>query len=133
MEWLVVFVDQTGPWTWWRPFTRPGFRHVVALRYDTGTRSWIMLDWARNGMKIEAVPTEVASWVLDQGWRGGGVLRIHQDIGRPRHGPRIAIFYCVTAVSHLLGISSWAVTPKQLHRALLRRGAEPFHPHGESR
>jgi len=35
----------------------------------------------------------------------------------------ITPLYCVTVAKRLLGIQSFAITPKQLYRAMIKRGA----------
>jgi hypothetical protein len=126
-EWFFAFYDPPGPRRWWDWFTRPGFRHVLAFGFVAKHRVWVFLDWTASGLTAYlARDAEVDALICYMIRHDGRVLRMAKpDRDRPRvAGPRWpAPFYCVTAVKHVAGIRSWALTPWQLFGTLQRRGA----------
>lgn len=121
--WIVAFYDPDPRRHWWDLFTRPGFRHVTAFGWITGTETWLMLDWSRAGLAVLALtPAEVDRFVAMASVNRGRFLKVRpgdRRIGRRR---AVALSYCVPVVKHLLGLRFFALTPWQLFCALRRRG-----------
>jgi hypothetical protein len=136
---IVVFQgsDGLGPW---RIFARPGWRHCwIALRLyfpSVGTMA------RQYTLKIE--PT---TWGIDVdvGWQSvddvaqaalaagaTSVLEFSVDTPPPwGYVPR-GVLSCVSVIKAVLGLRAWwVVTPEQLHRLLVRRGANEVRRHGK--
>lgn len=119
--WMVCFSD-CGP-VWWRFITRRGFRHCFAITKDHRWGVWIVYEWSRHGVDLYLADTDQIEAILSGIYeRGGEVWWMYRRTGTKRlvRGPAT----CVTAVKHLLGLDSLAVTPWQLRCALRDRGAQ---------
>lgn len=131
-KWAICFVDEVtpdNPLRWWdRIWTRPGFRHVFAMTYDPVVRRWLLMDWRTGGLFIGYIGRKEAENVIAYTMMNGVALEAWDNGAEEHNLLRIPIFYCVTAISLLLGIVSWRVrTPYQLYCELKRRGcAEIF-------
>lgn len=125
-EWFFVFYDPPGPRRWWDWFTRPGFRHVLAFGFVAQHRIWVFVDWTATGLSVFLARDGEVDALICYMRRSGRILRMPAPArGKaPLQGLRWpAPFYCVTAVKHVAGIRSWAVTPWQLFGTLQRQGA----------
>lgn len=119
-EWLVFFADGER-FAWWDIWTRPGFRHVLAVGYDAEAERWVIFDPRATGTAI---------LLLDQGEAGAKLAElIEASAGHVlRFAPQARRMFqpvaggCVGAVSALLGVRG-ALSPSGLHRQLLRMGA----------
>jgi hypothetical protein len=111
---LVVFQgDGVGIARW----LRPGFRHCYAVMLVDGY--WIALD-GRGGLPdIRVVAGE--GFDLADFYRDHGFTVIEMEA--PRHRSRVPFVArtCVGAVKAMIGIKSWALTPRQLHLRLINR------------
>lgn len=108
---------------------KPGFRHVTAVRYeDSGY--WVQHDWAPSGIKLSSVGGSIEQITEFYAEHGGTVFH------RPVHmrfweGQLLMLNNCVGHTKALLGIPSWAVTPYQLYRYLIKEHAhDPMHTAG---
>lgn len=126
--WYVSFVELVSgdaPLPLWRHLCRPLFRHCFALGYCPVARQWVVVDPLSHGLLVmlpsfREVDAIVAGIRLS---RGRSLAMKVGDCGRRRRrGP----FYCVQVMKYLLGMQSSAITPYQLYRAMLRRGAKPW-------
>jgi hypothetical protein len=125
--WLIGFINRQLPWRW-RIFTRAGFRHVFALRHDGANNAWVFTEWCTDRLYVQAVPPATALKLMAWARSDGALLAMEPRTAGPPAFPCLPLF-CVTWVKHLLGLRRClAVTPFQLFRALLRRGARPV-PH----
>jgi hypothetical protein len=133
--WFVGFpthdsrVAPRGGWRWWRWFTRPGYRHVCAwcAAADGGT---MFIDPLAGGLVVEHFPQPV-EWVtrhfVDADvWTlayPAAPARVH------RRPPLRPLLTCTEVVKAAIGLRAWwVITPRQLARALRRRGAVPVLP-----
>lgn len=121
-SWWVIFIDGGERLRWWDLFTRPGFRHVAAVGYDSELKVWVIYDPLAPATRLEVVPDGPhIDGLLGELVSGGKVLRVI-----PKACRRIAppMFGCVGAIKALLGIRGGALVPHGLYRQLLRDGAE---------
>ena len=58
---------------------------------------------------------------------GGHFLRMPVSV--VRCAEPLSLMYCVTVAKRLLGLRSFAITPKQLYRAMIKRGAIEVFPY----
>jgi hypothetical protein len=119
--WLVFFGNSHRS-SWWHRFLRPGFRHVSAAAFYPVANRWVYYDPTSRGTVIEL-------WHPDDFWqRFGQLIRDSTVILRipSAYERRLAPFswWCVGAISSLLGYRLGAMTPFSLHRCLLENGAE---------
>ncbi len=123
--WMVAFTGHApgSRWRWWRLFTSPGFRHVMAFR--AGAAGTVVLVNPRSDF------TEVGSGVIDvthfaiglQQRLGARVL-VAPVLPRPAERVLPVVGNCVQAVKDVLGLRAPFVwTPRQLHRRLVQLGA----------
>ena len=137
--WLIGFINRQLPWRW-RIFTRAGFRHVFALRQDGASDTWVFTEWCTDRLYVHIVSRSTAESLMAWARSDGALLAMQPQTNGPPAFPRMPLF-CVTWIKHLLGLRHClAITPFQLHRALLRRGAgtvpqplpEKEMPHGRN-
>lgn len=122
--WILAFYKKVES-AWWRPFIPGRFKHVGCVGFDPLTDQWLYADWARDGLVIRAITQDelvaFTVWIRNQ---GGKMLECEVEFER-----RIALFrgpvYCVTLAKHLLGWSSWALTPQQLYNLAIKKGGRP--------
>jgi hypothetical protein len=123
-DWYVAFYDTPGPRRrLWGVFTwhRPGFGHCSAFGYCPEADVWIFADWTAEGLAIFALDDERVDAML-LGLADIAVILETKTAGE-RPFPLGWPLFCVSMTKHLIGLKSWAWTPWQLYRALLRRGA----------
>ena len=132
--WTICFADNAGA-AWWAKFLRPGFQHVRACCYFAAEDRWIYFNSTRRGTIIEIYTPKAFEPRFAQIIEDSSLILAIPSAYNLRHTAISA--YCVGAVKSLLGLNSWAITPYQLARALIRRGAEiklnklaEFHPRG---
>ena len=121
--WIIMFMprEQSDFWTLFTSH-RKNFDHCVALRYDAIAGCWFVVDWSSHGLYCEPAKrsdvNKIFAHCIEQNWP---CLKFTSKVyyGMPVFG-----FYCVSAVKHLLGFKSWAVTPYQLYCALKKSGAK---------
>jgi hypothetical protein len=120
-EWFVAFGEFHKSWRWWHLFTRPGWRHVYAFATQRG--AWVVVDPLSNRQAVVLLHGDDMDEII-RAHRAAGfpVLRMRREIHKRGFAQPL---YCVSVVKHLLGLRSWAITPKQLHDAMIRRGAVP--------
>jgi hypothetical protein len=118
----VVFFRQTASVPLWRRGLRPGFRHVTAASFFANRGHWVVFDPAGPATYIDIFPeNQVSDLIAAMMPSTTAVLRFageHSRYNQPLSG------WCVGSVKGLLGIRCAALTPWQLHQALLARGAE---------
>lgn len=131
--WLLIFNHEAS--TWWRSFLAFGqFKHVWACAYVPDCNSWLVYDVHLDGTTIGLVP---AGPLFNQflGYRTGGldratIVSMPRQPARKMASPLILIrrvgFWCVPAVSHLIGLQCVVLRPDALYRACLRLGGKPF-------
>lgn len=128
--WYVAFVDRPAgqPRRWWDIFTRPGWRHVLAFRYDAGAGVWLLVDplWSRTLVTAIRPGAEFGAVLGGLSPVLTAVLRVDMP-AVPDRLPRLPRIggWCVPATAHLLGLRCRALAPLGLWRELLRRGAVP--------
>lgn len=126
-EWVLAFYGrERGYWADW--LSRPGWRHVGAMGYvphhgEHGT--WLHYEVGRTGTAILADPfgDYTAGRLAALRRAGATFLRVEARPSRRWMG-RLG-FWCVPAVAHLVGVDALCLTPRQLYRHLVARGALP--------
>ena len=123
-KWIVAFMD-LGRVGWWDIFTRPGFRHVMALHYEPTLRLWYSVDWGRRGLTVKAFSRyqmqDAIAYMIEYGTCFEVVKQPNSEVS-----PVVGL-YCVSAVKSIIGLRCWwAVTPWLLACALRRYGARPI-------
>jgi len=121
--WVVVFVPRESN-DFWTLFTwhRPGFDHCFAIRYDKYCGQWLLNDWSSHGLYSEVLPKNDLDNIIRNCVHGNWSALKYKS--QAYNSIPLLAFFCVTAVKHLVGIKTWAVTPYQLHCALKKDGAE---------
>jgi hypothetical protein len=116
---IVVFVDHADcPWL--RLLAR-GFRHCFVLVRDG--RDWLLCDPLKDRMllaRIAAPPDfDLAAHYAAQGHRVLAGVAGHEQ---GRRMPAVSPLTCVAVVKRVLGVRApWILTPRQLHRHLMRQ------------
>ena len=122
LEWIVAFHDGPVHPEWWGRFTQDKFRHISLFTFTHG--AWVLIDPRLSMLDMRIMSKdEIDTYVASINVTGGHFLRC--PVGVVRCRLPFSIFYCVTVAKRLLGIRSTAITPKQLYRFLVRRGAVP--------
>ena len=124
-EWVIGFCDIDRPRIWWSPFLKPGFRHVIALRYDVDKKIWLYLNWGKRGLALSALDHDEVDRIIEFVHRHKGRFLAIKSQKVVYRFP-IMPCWCVTATRHLLGIKKTYFTPYQLYCALLKLGARPM-------
>lgn len=131
-DWLVVFTSSDK-----EDLThalRPGFAHCLAIGYSPRTGTWVLVNYGLSTFSCEAMSWSQCRVTLGHYLdRGATVLRVQGEReGVEYPSLRLPVLYCVEVIKHLLGIPGrWILTPYQLYKALLKRGATVVH-HGLS-
>lgn len=123
--WLVGFGPGDGitPWTWRRPFTSRGYRHVVAMAEEAG--GTLIVNPLSHRLMVEWSPRPLGTMVRGAMERGGLFFVAYQAVILP-HPAGLRPLTCVEIVKHLLGVRTpFVVTVRQLYRWLRARGARP--------
>jgi hypothetical protein len=110
----------------WVNWLVPGrFKHVRAFGYVPAEGLWIFYDVSLAGTSLQAARDKSpAADALIRAWIDGAeVVRIARGPVKRGMPPG---FWCVTAVRHLLGISSGALLPGRLWRDCKRQGGKRF-------
>lgn len=135
--WILVFkgdvvaagVRGDGRRRWWRLFTRPGWRHVLALAaIGAEDRPLTMVvDPVAGRMLVRIDPRPLGDAVRDELAAGGWALAVPVPAGLAQAPVYRPIYTCAGVMAHLVGLRSWRVlTPRQLYRRLRREGARPI-------
>lgn len=122
-EWFVAFGEFQPQLHWWDIFTAPGWRHCYA--FAPAGKQWIAVDPLSPRCFVVALEGgEVDEMIAGIRLQGFPILRMKP--ARLHSHRQIEPIYCVSVIKHLLGIRArWVLTPKQLHREMLKRGAVP--------
>jgi hypothetical protein len=122
----LLFFRESARSPWWRHFLKPGFRHVTACSYYATEDRWIVFDPASCGTAVEVyLPDEFGAVLAALLESATVAVRFPSEHAR-RRAPVCG--WCAAAVVGLLGVRTAAITPYQLYRALLARGAEVAWP-----
>ncbi len=125
--WVVFSPQADMPWL---KILKPGFRHCAVLLNDG--RNWITIDPLSNYMDVSVhqVPLDfdLPEWMC-----GRGHIVMAAPLKRPPRPAPVAVYSCVSAVKHILGIHKrFIVTPWQLYRHLQKlQSVETFKPKGD--
>lgn len=121
--WNVCFVGRTRV-KFIDRFLAPGFRHVFMLGYVAEFGAWLLYDVQFRHTTIAIVTRERAATLIGIAMAEGDVLTF-APILHVKSSPLARIgFWCVPAARHLLGARCVALTPRGLHRYLVRMGAK---------
>ena len=132
-NWFIFFLEaHRSQRAWWHVFCREGFGHILSLRYNPENDRWIKLDW--NGYCLDAgiVTDAEVELIFGQLYVGGAHCVKFRPRWRKTCIARSILLYCVSATKHLLGVTSWAVTPYQLYCYLLANGGTEVFPAGKT-
>lgn len=125
-RWRVVFVGDL-PWQptrWYERFMDKDYLHCFALTYDHAADCWLVVDPNRAITEAYAIPGDPGRYPMSD-----DEMAWYTDIvpfdAEPRHGLRarsvLAPFTCVEVIKSLLGVRwPWVLTPRQLHRRLVK-------------
>jgi hypothetical protein len=117
---FVVF--HTRVRTWWVRAIPGRFKHVSVFAYAPNCSIWLFYEVSINGTRLILLPNGQHEETLSAITAESSVLKFKR---LPTPNPVIRPgFWCVTAISHLLGLPSGALRPDALWRQLLREGAE---------
>lgn len=110
---------------WWDIFTCNEFRHCMLLGYDPQLGVWLYYDPTMNGAAVEIFCQDDPSidMIIQHFAVNGKWLKVKPQ--KHLFVTGLWRLYCVTAVKHILGIKSSALTPKGLYRDLVKAGATP--------
>jgi len=123
--WQVCFmgIERRFPWDW---FCQRGFRHAFLLGYLPEHNLWLCYDVLFGKTEITVISEKRAGFLLGLATDQGAVLNWPAPTGPVyRRFPRLG-FWCIPAISHVLGLGCVAMTPKGLHDYLRRCGAKPL-------
>jgi hypothetical protein len=98
---------------------KPGFKHVWCCVLDDETGEWVLVDNRRGVPEIKTICTQDFDLVRYYEEHGATVIETTQR-QEPLLGPFVAA-NCVGSVKMALCIRTWALTPYQLYRHLMRR------------
>lgn len=125
--WYLVFMPNTGKIPWYQR---------MAIRNHADTFGHVMMISPLTDTHIQVVEPNVdfvnielreldTTWMVEM-LRLSKMYPVLEWIAKPdgTHNPTLVIPSCVTAVKAVLGLKSWAVTPKGLHDYMLKNGAE---------
>lgn len=105
-------------------FLAPGFRHVFMLGYVAEFGAWLLYDVRLSHTTVAIVSQAHAAALIGLAMDEGDVLTLSPQL-HVKHSPLDRIgFWCVPAARHLLGVRCVALTPRGLHRYLVRMGAK---------
>jgi hypothetical protein len=129
-RWWVCFSDgDKSVRAWWKPFTKPGFRHCCAFR-SIGDDAVLFLNpllhRVEQGVRFEP-PHEVIRQIVNLGFRVCVVERAvsEYDPARDRQVARGAFVTCASVIAYTIGLDfrgKW--TPWQLWQAVIAAGGE---------
>lgn len=119
--WLICFCEGNGR-QWWKPFLKPGYRHVSAASYYADVERWVYLDPTHRGLEIEIWKPDEFGARLGQLARDSTLI-LRMPSATERTMPPLS-WWCVGAVKAVLGLHASAVTPYGLATFLMSRGAE---------
>lgn len=120
--WLVAFWPKAAtPLV--NKLVRGRFKHVSVFAFAPDARTWVWIDVALMGTRVQLLPdTQAAQLILGDWTKEAAVLQMPvQERNRIRIAPG---FWCVTAVKHMLGLRSGALLPDALWRDCLANGAK---------
>ncbi|MBA44200.1 MAG: hypothetical protein CMF62_09405 [Magnetococcales bacterium] len=138
-EWVIAFTPYRGQNLLKKHLLSPLFGHVWAFTEVQGN-TLILAPFeggyfaactkqtnSESGVGI--TPAILSSALLREGAQSA-VQLLYYKSRLPRNKTHMAnvLPSCVTMVKLMLGFRSWALTPRQLYGALLRRGAVPIDP-----
>lgn len=116
--WFVAFVPAKA--AWYHRLLKPGWQHVYAFA-PLGPDAWVVMDLLWTHLEVAIVPGPAIDRMIAGAAMHGSILKVPTAPKRVRFR---VLPTCVTFVKHLVGDTSWAVTPWQLYRSLRRNGAE---------
>lgn len=114
-RWYVVFSDGGERLWWWDIFTRQGFRHVFALRWDGW--NWLLFDPSGQYTDVAIISAASEDALGRLVPPGATVLEVEAFRRRDRIRGRwwIGPMTCVEQIKALLGLPvGWVFTPWQL-------------------
>lgn len=121
-EWLILFHPRSSRWV---ERLCPGkFKHVSAVGFVADAKAWALLSWELGRLRVSVMTDADFEVHLAAVAPDAGILKMMApqfDLGPWR--PRLGLF-CVSMVTHLLGLRGGALLPDALWRLLLANGAE---------
>lgn len=120
--WYVAF--HTGIRYWWQRFLPGKYKHVGAFAYIAALDLWVVYDLWPARTRILLVPhCARAEILIAEHTIDADIVKFRRTADRARLP--IALFSCVSAVKHLLGLQSVAFSPSGLYRSIIKQGGEP--------
>lgn len=122
--WFVAFGDDGSRLRWWDIFTRPGFRHCFAFRYDLPADRWTVFDPARGGLIVHTMTNDNFNLYIS-GLAPVLSRVVRCDFSNSRRLFPFGIGWCAPMCADLVRFRGVALTPYRLYCSLVRNGAEP--------
>jgi hypothetical protein len=122
--WFVVF-DGRPSRIWWHRLLRLRFKDCWAFGWDSAAGLYIVLQPTFDGFFVRALSREAGAALLALLHRDSASMSVLLAAVEGHSTPRPRLLgTCVTMISALLGLRRCcALTPRQLYRTLLARGA----------
>lgn len=123
MDVLLVFTDNGRHRL--SPLLERGFRHVFAVIHSQG--QWVVHNWkSGTGLEVSVIadesysPLDMVEFYANEGHTTVWVKASDQMRSWP-----MMVNNCVSHTKQLLGINSFAVTPYQLYKSVMKRPVRP--------
>ena len=113
-----IFEHENSHWLSW--ILQPGYRHVWCVIPDNQSNSWIGIHLGRFGIEVLHIATldfDVAAHYREE---GADVVPVAYD-PEAWHRLPMVMNSCVGLTKAVLGLNTFALTPLQLYRHLVRK------------
>ncbi len=120
-EWFVVFHRESMR-RWVNILAWGRFKHVSAFGQVPYTKDWVFFDYLTARTRVLSVPDEKSMAFLAHYSKLGTIVRMPAPIAADERVKLKLGLWCVTAVAHLLGLSTCALRPDALFRHCLENG-----------
>jgi|SRR5271166_588134 len=119
--WFLAFFETSS--TPWLDRVLPGrFKHVSAFAYVPGACIWVWCDAHWKGLSIVFLPHQGFILQIAPLTRNATIVKTEKrPLGAMPVSTRFG-FYCVPFVKQLIGLRSFALTPDQCYRFIIRTG-----------
>lgn len=120
---LIVFTDHNVAKKWWQVFLKKPFYHCLLVRW-IGNDTWLKIDPNTANMVCEIVDTKEVKDIIKQ--KNAVIVEnnLGVDITNKMFNVGNILPTCVSIIKMVIGVNALVVTPYQLYRYLLNRGAK---------